>query len=78
MFEVNHKDKTGNSGMRGGGGDILSFLSATAVSQSNSGKMTRIGGFFGFAVDSDSEGNAGIFLQNKRSSEPRRLWAVPI
>lgn len=29
----------------GGGVMFLSFLGATAVSQSNSGKMTRIGGF---------------------------------
>lgn len=42
---------------------FLSSLGATAVSQSNSGKMTRIGDFWFFAVDSDSEGNAGIFLQ---------------
>ena len=42
---------------------FLSFLGATAVSESNSGKMTRIGDFYFFAVDSDSEGNAGIFIQ---------------
>ena len=41
---------------------FLSVLGATAVSESNSGKMTRIDFYF-FAVDSDSEGNAGIFIQ---------------
>lgn len=42
---------------------FLSFLDATAVSESNSGKITRIGDFYFFAVDSDSEGNADIFIQ---------------
>ena len=42
---------------------FLSFLGATAVSERNSGKMTRIGDFYFFAVDSDSEGNADIFIQ---------------
>lgn len=44
---------------------FLSSLGAIAALDSNSGKMTMLGYFFFFffAVDSDSEGNVGFFIQ---------------